>query len=105
MRLKNNIVIEWLKHLCKICVSQFTIKQFNSFKRNLNENYAKPEEYLTFSFRGKKFFNITHKTVLKFQHEFLHLIQEKMDMRVSGVSKSLPNLFQCLNKTLVNSVS
>ena len=77
LRWNNNIVIEWFKHLCiiewfkrlcKICVSQFTLKQFNSFKQNPNENSAKPGKDFTFSFRGKKFFNITDKNVFEFQN-------------------------------------
>ena len=50
------------------------------------------------------FSNITDKNVLKFQHEFIQLIQ-KMDMTLSSISKSLPNILQCLEKTHVNNVS
>ena len=45
------------------------------------------------------------RLILKFQHEFIQLIQEKMDMTLSSISKSLPNILQCLEKTHVNNVS
>ena len=85
-----------------------------------NENSAKLGKDFTFRFQGKKillylwnfprlilifYSNITDKNVLKFQHEFIQLIQGKMDMTLSSISKSLPNILQCLEKTHVNNVS